>query len=182
MRRERRLLVAGSILMLGFVYLAFEFIAAMAWADPPYDWARNFISDLGFSDCAVVDGDRICSPLHPLMNAGLLIQGTIFTIGSILVVRGKLTATPKDLAKHPVSERVEPSSSHHGNWLACIKSRAKPVADVEIGHRSATVCHLGNLAVRLGRKVEWNPVTESVVNDEQASAMTDKVYRAGYEV
>ncbi|WP_165068564.1 DUF998 domain-containing protein [Marisediminicola senii] len=87
MRRERRLLVAGSILMLGFVYLAFEFIAAMAWTDPPYDWARNFISDLGFSDCAVVDGDRICSPLHPLMNAGLLIQGSIFTIGSILVVR-----------------------------------------------------------------------------------------------
>ena len=102
--------------------------------------------------------------------------------GSILVVRGKMTATPKNLAQHPVSEQVEHSTSHHANWLDCIKSRRTPVADVEIGHRSATVCHLGNLAVRLGRKVEWNPATETVVNDEQAQAMTDKAYRAGYEI
>lgn len=79
--------MAGIILLFGFVYLAFELIAAMAWIDPPYDWARNYISDLGFADCATVDGDRICSPLHPLMNAGFLVQGTVFTIGSILVGR-----------------------------------------------------------------------------------------------
>lgn len=88
-RRER---VAGIILLFGFVYLTFELVAAMAWTDPPYDWARNFISDLGFSDCATVDGDRICSPLHPLMNAGFLVQGTVFTIGSILV--GRLILDP----------------------------------------------------------------------------------------
>ncbi len=83
-RRER---VAGVILLFGFVYLLFEVIAATAWVDPPYDWARNYISDLGFSDCATVNDRRICSPLHPLMNAGFLVQGTVFTIGSVLVVR-----------------------------------------------------------------------------------------------
>lgn len=85
MREDRRPRIAATVLLFGFVYLAFEFIAAMAWIDPPYDWARNFISDVGFSDCAIVDGDRICSPLHPLMNAGFMVQGTVFTVGSILV-------------------------------------------------------------------------------------------------
>jgi hypothetical membrane protein len=79
--------IAGIVLLFGFVYLAFEFITAMAWVDPPYDWAANYISDLGFADCAVVEGMRLCSPLHPLMNAGFMVQGTVFTIGSVLVVR-----------------------------------------------------------------------------------------------
>ena len=78
-------LVAGVVLLLGFVYLVFEFIAAAAWVEPPYDWARNYISDLGFSDCASVEGIRLCSPLHGLMNAGFLVQGTVFAVGSILV-------------------------------------------------------------------------------------------------
>ena len=98
----------------------------------------------------------------------------------ILVVRGKMTATPADLARHPITEHVEASANHHGNWLDCVRSREKPVADVAIGHRSATVCHLGNLAVRLGRKVNWNPETETVVGDAEAQAMTDKAYRAPY--
>ena len=87
MTTERRRRTAGVVLLFGLVYIVFEFVTAMAWVDPPYDWARNFISDLGFSDCAVVDGEPICSPLHPLMNAGFMVQGTVFTIGSLLVVR-----------------------------------------------------------------------------------------------
>jgi len=87
MSPARRQRIAGIVLLFGFVYLAFEFIAAMAWVDPPYDWAANFISDLGFADCAVVSGVALCSPLHAVMNAGLLVQGTVFTVGSILVGR-----------------------------------------------------------------------------------------------
>lgn len=87
MTRQRRQLTAGVVLSFGVVYIVFEFLAAMAWTAPPYDWARNLISDLGFSDCAVIDGSVICSPLHPLMNAGFMIQGTVFVIGSILVTR-----------------------------------------------------------------------------------------------
>jgi len=94
-RRER---TAGLVLLLGFVYLALEAITAAAWIDPPYDWARNYISDLGFSDCAVVDGTRICSPLHPLMNAAFLVQGTVFAAGALMVapivLRGRRSRVP----------------------------------------------------------------------------------------
>ena len=59
----------------------------------------------------------------------------------------------------------------------CMQSRKLPICDVEIGHRSATVCHLGNLVARLGRPVKWDPVTESCPGDAEAQAMTDKEYR-----
>ncbi|MFP7759975.1 DUF998 domain-containing protein [Marisediminicola sp. LYQ85] len=87
MTPARRQRTAGVVLLFGLVYLVFEFVSAAAWVDPPYDWARNYISDLGFADCATVDGDRLCSPLHPLMNAGFMVQGTVFTIGGVLVTR-----------------------------------------------------------------------------------------------
>ena len=87
MTDERRQRIAGVVLLFGLVYIFIEVITALNWVNPPYDWARNFISDLGFSDCAVFDTVPICSPLHELMNAGFMFQGTIFTIGSILVTR-----------------------------------------------------------------------------------------------
>ena len=83
----RRQLVAGAVLLCGFIYVFLELLAARAWVNPPYDWAVNFISDLGYSDCAVVKGLRICSPLHPLMNLGFMIQGIVFVVGALLVVR-----------------------------------------------------------------------------------------------
>ena len=98
--------------------------------------------------------------------------------GSILVVRGKLTATPDGLLKHPVTVKLEKSGSHHANWLDCIRTRKNPVADVEIGHRSATVCHLGNLAVRSGKKGTWDPAKEQVVGDAEVAKMVDKAYRS----
>ena len=66
------------------------------------------------------------------------------------------------------------SKNHHANWLDCIKSRKLPICDVEIGHRSATVCHLGNIAIRTGRKITWDPVKEQIVGDKEAAAMVTK--------
>jgi hypothetical protein len=68
------------------------------------------------------------------------------------------------------------------NWLDCIKSREKPIADVEIGHRSATVCHLGNIARLVGRKLRWDPVKEEFQDDADANTYLDRVRRAGYEL
>ena len=70
------------------------------------------------------------------------------------------------------------SKNHHANWLDCIKSRELPICDVEIGHRSATVCHLGNIAARLGRKIRWDPAKEQIVGDEEAARMVSRPYRA----
>jgi hypothetical protein len=68
------------------------------------------------------------------------------------------------------------------NWLDCIKSRQRPVADVEIGHRSATVCHLGNIARWSGRRLRWDPVQEKFPDDSEANAYLDRPRRKPYEL
>lgn len=98
--------------------------------------------------------------------------------GSIFVDRGKITATPKELLDAPAGDvKLYASKNHHQNWLDCIKSRKAPIADVAIGHRSATVCHLGNIAVRTGRKITWDPAKEEIVGDPEAGKMLTKEYR-----
>jgi hypothetical protein len=58
-----------------------------------------------------------------------------------------------------------------------VKSRKLSICDVEVGHRSATVCHLGNIAIRTGRKITWDAKTEQIVGDKEANAMLTKPYR-----
>ena len=67
------------------------------------------------------------------------------------------------------------------NFLDCVKSRKIPAADISIGHRSATVCHLGNIAVRAKKKIQWDPKTETIVGDPEASKWLTKEYRATLE-
>ena len=72
---------------------------------------------------------------------------------------------------------------HMGYWLECIPTRQRPNADVEIGHRSVTVCHLANLARRLNRKLRWDPATEQVIGDKEANLLaTDRPRRKGWEL
>ena len=71
---------------------------------------------------------------------------------------------------------------HIQNWLDCIKSRELPNADVEIGHRSISVCHLVNITRELGRKLQWDPETEQFVGDDEANKLLDRPRRAGFEL
>jgi predicted dehydrogenase len=68
-------------------------------------------------------------------------------------------------------------SGHMGNWLECIRTRKDPSAPVEVGHRSVTLCHLGNIALDLGRKVKWDPVKEEFPGDDMANALRERSYR-----
>jgi predicted dehydrogenase len=80
-----------------------------------------------------------------------------------------------------VVETGKPSGgSHEGNFLACIKSRKRPDADVELGRLSTTICHLGNITTRLGRDVRFDPKTETFGDDKEANAYLTKQYRAPY--
>ena len=100
--------------------------------------------------------------------------------GRIYVNRGKLTTDPAEIVKQDVNglpTQLYRSENHTRNFLDSIKSRELPICDVEIGHRSATVCHLGNLVARLGRAVRGDPEHERVIGDDEAQAMTDKEYR-----
>jgi hypothetical protein len=69
-----------------------------------------------------------------------------------------------------------------GNFFQCLKTREKPVSPVEIQHRTITACHLANLAVRLKRKLTWDPVTEQIVGDDEANAWQKREQRAGYVI
>ncbi|MCC6356146.1 MAG: Gfo/Idh/MocA family oxidoreductase [Verrucomicrobiae bacterium] len=70
------------------------------------------------------------------------------------------------------------SANHFRNFLDCVKTRAEPAAPVEVGHRSATLCHLGNIAMRLRRKLLWDPAAEQFTNDECANRLLGRSYRA----
>ncbi len=113
-------------------------------------------------------------------------QGVCFigTRGEIYVNRGKIKTTPEELLEQPLDAsgltQLYRSNNHTGNFLDCMRSRELPICDVEIGHRSATVCHLGNLVARLGRGVKWDPSAEEIIGDAEAEAMTDRPYRTPY--
>ena len=71
---------------------------------------------------------------------------------------------------------------HLQNWIDCIKSRKTPIADVEIGHRSISVCHLANITRELGRPLRWNPELEKFVDDPAADKLLIRERRKGFEL
>ena len=81
--------------------------------------------------------------------------------------------TEKDLEKH-VAPAVR---GHMQNFLDCIESREKPIADIEQGHISAASCILANIAMKLGRTLTWDPKTHTVVGDEEATRLLKREYR-----
>jgi predicted dehydrogenase len=70
--------------------------------------------------------------------------------------------------------------AHHRNFLDCLKNDKRPNADIEIGHLSAALCHLGNIATRVGRTLHFNPKTEQIDGDEEANRLVRRMYRDGH--
>ncbi len=109
--------------------------------------------------------------------------------GTIFVSRGALKGEPvEQLKDNPLPEDAitklyggQPTS-HMANFFDCVKSRKQPISDVFSHHRAMTTCHLANLAIRLGRKLNWNPDTEQIEGDSEAQAMQSRPQRKGYEV
>lgn len=74
------------------------------------------------------------------------------------------------------------SSDHHGNWLECIKTRKAPIAPVEVGHRSCSTCLVHHIAMKLKRKVQWDPTQEKFRNDPEANALLSRAQRRPYAI
>jgi len=113
--------------------------------------------------------------------------GTRFegTEGWIYVNRGKLEAEPKSLLTSvigPDEKHLYESRDHKQNFLDCIKSRKDPICNAEIGHRSSTVCHLGNIAMLLDRPLKWDPQVERFIGDDEANRMTWRPRRAPWRL
>jgi len=88
-----------------------------------------------------------------------------------------------------IKEKIKPSETHlyrstdhHQNFLDCVKSRRKPITHTEIGHRSATMCHLGNIAAITGRKLTWDPAAEQFANDPVANQMCTQPLRSPWRI
>jgi predicted dehydrogenase len=72
-------------------------------------------------------------------------------------------------------------TSHVRNFLDCIRSRKEPISDLESAHRVATVCHLANISLRLGRRLRWDARREEIVGDAEAARMLIRPYRAPWD-
>ena len=108
----------------------------------------------------------------------------IGTDGWIWVTRGTINAHDRDILKEKLPEnakRVYFSDNHMGNFIDCVKSRKSPICSAETGHRSASLCHLGTIAIRLGRKLNWNPAQEQFVGDDEATGWVSRPMRKPYD-
>ena len=90
----------------------------------------------------------------------------------------------KTAAIGPGEIQLYRSDDHVRNFLDCVRSRREPAAPVEVGHRSASVCHLGNIAVRLGKRkvLRWDPAQERFTNDDEANAMLTRPMRGPWQL
>ena len=129
-------------------------------------------------------------------------NGILFTgdAGRIFVNRGKITGAPvEELSTHPFPReawnvypednlqrparagKLDAIINHMGNFFDCIASRRLPISDVGNQHRTISTCHLGNISMRLGRPLQWNPKDETFVNDAEANTRLRREQRNGYE-
>ena len=121
---------------------------------------------------------------------GIMFEGTK---GRFLVNRGKIVGAPVTAMKqNPLPDgllkkiykgkTVGGRNAHMRNFFECLKTREQPISDVFTHHRAMTTCHLANIAIRLGRKIKWDPKTEQIVGDKQAQQMQAREQRKGYEI
>jgi predicted dehydrogenase len=116
-------------------------------------------------------------------RSGVTFEGTE---GWAWADRGIHDANPKSILQSKIGPHeihLYESRDHYRNFIDCVISRKEPVAPVETAHRSITICHLGNIAMRLGRKsLKWDPDKEQIVGDAEAAEMLSRPYRAPWSL
>lgn len=129
---------------------------------------------------------------------GILFEGSE---GRLFVNRGTLEGKPVEglankplpreefklyahdnLDRPPREGKLDAIINHMGNFFDCVRSRRQPISDVASQHRSVTTCHLGNIAMRLGRKLTWDPQAERFVGDAEADSWLSRPQRAPYQL
>ena len=122
------------------------------------------------------------------VNSGHMTKGEMIrfigSTGEVRVSRGnKLYTEPFTVAQSalkPGSKVLHPTQNHMQDWLESIKTGRQPLCTAEIGHRTATICHINAFVLRLNRPIKWDPKNEVIIGDEQAKAMQSRSRRAPY--
>ena len=138
------------------------------WATHPvYDTAIKY-----YFECIYKNGVKMIVSTEE--KFGVHFEGTEGSIGS----RGADPESLKDTVIGPDEIHLYNSEGgHHKNFVDCVFSRKETAAPAEVGHRSITIAHLGNISMILGRDLEWDPKKEKFVNDEQANSMLSRKMR-----
>jgi predicted dehydrogenase len=110
--------------------------------------------------------------------------------GTLRMGRNRFSTDPKELVTNAPDPSVATkwvgaghvARPHLQNWLDCIRSRLTPNAPIEFGHRTATICHLANIARSLDRRLYWDPTEEQFIEDDEANALRDRPRRQGFEL
>jgi predicted dehydrogenase len=105
--------------------------------------------------------------------------------GRLDVSRSILDSDPANIVSatiQPGEVRLYESNDHYNDWLNCIKTGARPICDVEIGHRTSSVCNISNIAYQLGRTLEWDPAKEKFKKDAEADALLKPMFREGWDL
>ena len=124
---------------------------------------RCFSTTANLWNGALSDTYKPGQPVH-----GVRFEGTD---GWLFVTRGKIEAGRPEVLKDDFGSKnfkLASVNDHMANFFDCVKTRQAPICDAEVGHRSASVCHLGGIAVRLGRPLKWDPAAERFVGDAEA--------------
>lgn len=149
---------------------------AVKWAsDGLYNTATEFTFE-----CIYNTGVRLI--VSSGARGGVTFEGTD---GSIWVNRGAIESKPDHLVYSDIGEKeihLYRSDNHYRNFIDCVLSRKECVAPVEQAHRSITIAHLGNIALRLGRKLKWDPASEQVLNDAEANKMLSRPMRGPWKL
>ena len=126
-------------------------------------------------------GVRLTLESHKDIRAGVMFIGDK---GHILVNRGDIHGKPfEQLKDDPLPEnrwKAAPVRDHMADFFECVKTRRMPVAPVDIAHRTTTVCHLANIAMRLKRKLAWDAKAEQIIGDDEANSWQKRQQRAPY--
>ena len=168
-----------------------ELRRGMPTQDDSYSTATQFrirCKFAGGAELVIVDGHE--GGLWPgLRNSGngILVEGEK---GKLFVNRGTLVGPAvDDLKTNPLSDDLltklrkgKPTNTHMGNFVACVKDRSTPISDVFTHHRALSTCHLANIAMRLGRKLTWDPAAQQIVGDPEADGWQSRPQRKGFEV
>lgn len=119
------------------------------------------------------------------MTAAQMPNGVLFegSSGWVFVTRGRIEASDPAILNDPLTNKswsAYASDDHMGNFFDCVHSRKAAICEAEIGHRSVSVCHLGAIAIRLGRPLRWDPKAERFTGDREANGWIAREQRKGF--
>ena len=150
--------------------------AKCTWAkDPLYNTATDFTFEAIYeSGVRLVVSNRA--------RGGVTFEGTD---GMIWVNRGAIESKPDHLVYSDIGEnelKLCRSTNHFRNFIDCVLSRKEPIAPIEQAHRTITIAHLGNIALKVGRNLRWDPKAERILNDDEANRMLSRPMRAPWKI